>query len=608
MLIGSAKTNIGHLESAAGIAGLIKVVLSMQHGEIPPLLHLNEPSPYIPWDELPIDLPTDRTPWDPPSGRRVAGVSSFGFSGTNVHVVLESVASAGAGHRRRRPDRPLHVLTLSARTDTALRSTAATLAEQLEAQPELALADVAHTLAVGRADFAHRLAVVAGDRHDVATALAALRARASRPIVSSAPSCPGRVSPTSCSCSPATGRSTPTWAGSCTTTQPVFRAAIDRCAELLVPLMDRPLLDVLFDDERTLLDDMAYSQPALFAVEYALATLWQSWGVRPAAVAGHSVGEYVAAVVAGVMSLEDGLRLIAARGRLMGSLPPDGEMAAVLADRGAGRRRPSPRTGGRVSIAAVNGPESVAISGTGGALEAVVADLRLPASRCARLAIPIAAHSPQVDPILDAFEAVAATVTYSAPQLDVISGIAGRLAEGDDLQTPALLAETSARAGAVRRCAASRLRPGSARVRRDRPASDAARDGPPRAARRTSAPGSRRCAPVTTSGSRSCAVSPRSTRSAVTSTGRASTSRTHGNEWYCPRIRSNASGIGRSPEGRRVRNEERPAAMPSSGNGCTRRQSATSCSRRRWVPPGRRSSIITGSTGWPSCRLLRTSR
>ena len=171
LLIGSAKANVGHLEATAGVAGLIKVVLSMQHGEIPPLLHLNEPSPYIPWDELPIDLPTDRTRWDPPSGRRVAGVSSFGFSGTNVHVVLESVASpepvTAAG-----PERPLHVLKLSARTDTALRSTAATLAEQLEAQPELALADVAHTLAVGRADFAHRLAVVASDRHDVSTELA----------------------------------------------------------------------------------------------------------------------------------------------------------------------------------------------------------------------------------------------------------------------------------------------------------------------------------------------------------------------------------------------------------------------------------------------------
>ena len=181
---------------------------------------------------------------------------------------------------------------------------------------------------------------------------------------------------------------------------------------------------------------MTYSQPALFAVEYALATLWQSWGVRPAAVAGHSAGEYVAAVVAGVMSVEDGLRLIAARGRLMGSLPPDGEMAAVLTTEERVAQAIA-SSGGRVSIAAINGPESVAISGTGGALEAVVADLTAAGVEVRPLAIPIAAHSPQVDPILDAFEKVAATVTYSAPQLDVISGTAGRLAEGDDLQTPA---------------------------------------------------------------------------------------------------------------------------------------------------------------------------
>ena len=221
-------------------------------------------------------------------------------------------------------------------------------------------------------------------------------------------------------------------------TAPVFRDAIDRCAALLAPLMDEPLTAVLLDEARreALLDRWRTPSRPLFAVEYALAELWSSWGVRPTTVAGHSVGEYVAAVVAGVMSLEDGLRLVAARGRLMASLPPDGEMATVFATEEQAQEAIARADAAEdVSIAAVNGPQSVALSGTGGRLAAVLDELRRAGVEVRPLAVPVAAHSAQVDPILDEFEAVAATVAFRPPRLDVVSGMTGALAAGDDLVT-----------------------------------------------------------------------------------------------------------------------------------------------------------------------------
>lgn len=429
LLVGSAKANIGHLESAAGIAGLIKIVLAMQHGEIPPLLHLTQPSPHIDWDRLPIDLPTAATPWPPGVRPRIAGVSSFGFSGSNVHIVVEEAPPADVPP----PADALQVLALSARTDESLRAAAGSLAARLDAAPgDVALADVAHTLGVGRARFAHRLAVVASTAAEAASALRAWangdRTAAVAGVVHGSRAAEAMFLFTG------HGAQRPGMGHELYATEPAYRDAIDECARLLQPLIDRPLLEILASDGGHLLDDMAYSQPALFAVEYALSRLWLSWGVRPVAVGGHSAGEYVAAVVAGVMSLEDGLRLIAARGRLMSSLPPDGEMAAALASE-ARVSKAIAAHGAAVSIAAVNGPESVAISGTAGALRPVIDDLVADGVEVRPLAIPIAAHSPQVDPILDEFERVAATVTFHAPRLDVYSGLAGRLATGDDLRT-----------------------------------------------------------------------------------------------------------------------------------------------------------------------------
>ena len=215
-----------------------------------------------------------------------------------------------------------------------------------------------------------------------------------------------------------------------------FRQAIDRCGVLLEPLMDRPLTTVMYDDAESeaLLGDMRYAQPAVFAIEYALAEVWKSWRLVPSIVAGHSVGEYVAAVVAGAMRLDDGIRLVAARGRLMSTLPPDGEMATVFTTEERVRSAIAD-SDGVVSIAAINGPQSIALSGTGGGLTPVLDALRADGIEVRALAIPIAAHSPQIDPILDEFEAVAATVEYTLPRIDIVSGMTGEIASGDDVVT-----------------------------------------------------------------------------------------------------------------------------------------------------------------------------
>ena len=434
LLIGSAKANIGHLESAAGIAGLIKLVLTLQHGEVSPLVHFEEPNPHIAWGQLPIDVPTAPTPWPARDDRRIGGVSSFGFSGTNAHVIVEAAPPVAAAETSESAGRPQHLLVLSARTPVALDALAARVGDAL-ATGDPSTVDVTRTLNAGRSPMAHRLAVVAPDTAGAAAALLAWSAgEPVEQVVTGAPA--GQRAPDVAFLFTGHGSQYPQMGRGLYRAEPAYRDALDRCQQVLAPLLDRSLMTILFDtaESDVLLANMAYAQPAVFAVEYALAELWRSWGVRPAIIAGHSVGEYVAAVVAGVMSLEDGAALVAARGRLMARLPPDGEMAAVLA--GEDRvRAVLDALGPGVSIAAVNGPESVALSGAGGSLRPVLDRFRAEGVEVRPLAIPIAAHSAQVDPILDEFEAVAAGVRFNPPRTDVVSGMTGRLAAGDDLVT-----------------------------------------------------------------------------------------------------------------------------------------------------------------------------
>jgi acyl transferase domain-containing protein/acyl-CoA synthetase (AMP-forming)/AMP-acid ligase II/acyl carrier protein len=428
LVIGSVKTNIGHLETAAGIAGLIKVVLALQHREIPAHLHFRNPNPHIPWEEFPLVVPTSARPWPAGERRRLAGVSSFGFGGTNSHVVVGEAPALP--ERAGGVERPLHVLGLSARDEESLRALVSQYVEHLDRRPSMEdvdFADLCFTAGAGRSHFAHRLALVAASAAEARDKLSASLAGEDPPgLVRGAIEGPER--PRVVFLFTGQGSAYPGMGWRLYETQPAFRRVLEQCDELLRPCLPVPLLSILYGNGGEI-DETRYAQPALFALEYALAEMWRSWGIEPQAVLGHSLGEYVAACVAGVFSLEDGLRLVAARGRLMQELQP-GSMAAVRADeqRVAAALRP---WSGKVSLAAVNGPDQVVISGETPAVEALRAHLGTLGIRTYGLEVSHAFHSPMLEPMLDAFEREAATIAYSAPRLDFISNLTGeRLEEG----------------------------------------------------------------------------------------------------------------------------------------------------------------------------------
>lgn len=423
LLVGSVKTNIGHLEAGAGIAGLVKAALALSAGAIPPSLHYESPNPNIPFERLGVRVLTELRPW--PAGERLAGVSSFGFGGTNAHIVLQAAPAAEASPTT--ACQAGHLLLLSGKTATAVRDLAARYAVHLAERPALSLADVCYNAATGRTHHAHRLALVAATADELHAGLGSISA-GTQPTGASAGQVDPDLHPKVAYLFTGQGAQYAGMGQQLYDSEPVVRAALDHCAELLTPYLDQPLLDFMFaapdSPQAALLNETTYTQPALFALEYALAELWQSWGVRPAAVVGHSLGEYVAAVVAGVLSLEDGLRLVAARGRLMGGLPAGGAMAAVFASE-ARVRATLAALGSLVSIAAVNGPEHTVISGEAAAVRAVSEALTSEGVRVRELNVSHAFHSSLMDPILDEFEALAATVQFSAPQLPLIANLSG---------------------------------------------------------------------------------------------------------------------------------------------------------------------------------------
>ena len=433
IVVGSVKTNFGHAEGAAGVAGLIKVVLALQHGEIPKSLHFSAPNPHIPWASLPVRVADERLPW--PRGERLrrAGVSSFGFSGTNAHILLEEAPARR--DETESVDRALHVLALSARTEEALVAQAARVAGHLDAHPEQAIADLCHSVNVGRASLDHRAAIVAGSLGELREELAALAlgAPTSRRVVgpAAAPARRARVAFLF------TGQGAQ-YAGmgrGLYETQPVFRGAIDRAAAWLDGRLPRPLLSVLYGEDTALLDDTTYTQPALFAIEHALAALWESWGIRPDLVLGHSVGEVVAACVAGIFSLEDGLSLIVGRGRLMGALPPGGAMVSLRASEERVRAALVGLTD-RASIAAVNAADQIVVSGAGDAVAAVVARLAAEGVRAKPLSVSHAFHSPLMDPMLAPFEEIARSIRYAPASIPVLSNVDAALS-GEAMADPA---------------------------------------------------------------------------------------------------------------------------------------------------------------------------
>jgi epothilone polyketide synthase D len=436
LLVGAVKTNIGHLESAAGIASVIKVALALSRGLIPPHLHLRRPNPHFAWDKMPVAVAVAGRSWPAIGGRCLAGVSSFGLSGTNAHAVLEAPpVEASSTPERTASERPSHVLSLSGRTTAALEARIAQLSAYLETHPGLPLADLCHSAGAGRSHFEHRLALVARSTGQVRETLAAVsRGESPAAIVRGVPA-PQAARPKIAFVFTGQGSQYVGMGRQLYQSQPVFRAAIERCREALRGELPRDLLEVMFEETGGLLDETRYTQPALFAIEYALVELWRAWGVEPAVVMGHSVGEYVAASVAGVMGWEEALRLVAVRGRLMQASPAgDGVMVAL---RGSEAQVSAvvATHGPHVWVAAVNGPEEVVISGRRDAVRAVCAELDRAGVSGSALRVSHAFHSGLLDPILAPFEEAAAKVPYAPPRIALVSNLTGTLA-GTEVTEP----------------------------------------------------------------------------------------------------------------------------------------------------------------------------
>ncbi|MEL7039415.1 MAG: beta-ketoacyl synthase N-terminal-like domain-containing protein, partial [Cyanobacteria bacterium J06592_8] len=446
--IGSVKTNIGHLVEAAGIAGLIKTVLALKHKQIPPSLHFKQPNPNINFEDSPFYVNTSLSEWKTNGTPRRAGVSSFGMGGTNAHVVLEEAPEQfKIQNSKFKIERPWHILTLSAKTEQALQELAQSYVIYLASNPEVELANICFTTNSGREHFNHRLAVVAQSQEQLREQLADFD-QLTTGVVNNK-----HRAKTIAFLFTGQGSQYINMGRQLYDTQPTFRQTIDLCNEILRPYLEKPLLEIIYPDLGNGetppvspqggkgtgnschdIDETTYTQPALFALEYALFQLWKSWGIKPDVVMGHSVGEYVAACVAGVFSLEDGLKLIAERGRLMAALPTDGEMVSLLAPEELLKDAIAPYEN-EVSIAAINGPESIVISGKREPILAVCATLEPKGIKTKQLTVSHAFHSPLMEPILAEFECIAQQIDYSPPNIKLISNVTGKLAT-DEVTTP----------------------------------------------------------------------------------------------------------------------------------------------------------------------------
>ncbi|MDJ1183278.1 beta-ketoacyl synthase N-terminal-like domain-containing protein [Roseofilum casamattae] len=432
LLLGAVKSNVGHLEAAAGVAGLIKIILSLQHEEIPANMNFKQPNPRIEWNKMAVKVLAKSTPWVRGEKERCAGVSGFGMSGTNAHIILSEAPQPVAQSEENSP-RSSQVLTISARNEKSLQELIQRYHTYL-ANSELDLAAICHTANTGRNEFNHRIAIVANSREDCAKKLGKLKGGdddvtgvySAKLANSSRPPKIGWLFTGQGSQYVNMGREL-------YETSSVFRDAIDSCAQVLDTELETPLLSVLYpEDESTTkagtIDQTAYTQPVLFSIEYALAKLWQSLGIQPDIMTGHSVGEYPAAVIAGVFSLEDGLKLIAARGRLMQQLPAGGTMVSLMAGLDKVQELVE-KSGGKVSIAALNGPESTVISGEEEAVMAIAKSLEDEGIKTKQLQVSHAFHSALMEPMLADFEAVAKEVTYHTPRIPIVSNSTDAIAD-----------------------------------------------------------------------------------------------------------------------------------------------------------------------------------
>ena len=412
--IGSVKTNIGHTETAAGIAGIIKVALALKHQQIPPSLHFQIPNKAIAFQDLNLEVVTELTPWQ--DKLKIAGVNSFGFGGTNAHIVMGNVETGRQGDR----ETGRQLLTVSAKNKSALQELARDYLDFIQ-NTDRTLAAICAASQKRRTHFNHRLTCISKTTQQLEKQLTAF---ISGEEIAGLRSSINNGSKKICWLFTGQGSQYVGMGQQLYETQPVFREALDRCAEILTAYLDKPLLEILFESSE--IKRTIYTQPAIFSLEYALAQLWLSWGVKPDYVAGHSIGEYVAACVAKVFSLEDGLKLVAIRGKLMAELPASGGMLAIFSSQEKVTELIADEL--EVNIAAINNSQNVVIAGKSDTLT-IIADkltrLDIPSTL---LEVSHAFHSPLMKPMLADFQKVAETITYNPPKISLVSNVTAQLA------------------------------------------------------------------------------------------------------------------------------------------------------------------------------------
>ncbi|MBN1940320.1 MAG: SDR family NAD(P)-dependent oxidoreductase, partial [Candidatus Aminicenantes bacterium] len=419
-VLSSVKSNIGHVNVAAGVSSLIKAVLSLENGGLPPTLHFRKPNPGIDLAASPFVIRTKFTPWETNGHPRRCGVSAFGFGGTNAHFVLQEAPVLPAA----KTTRPAHLIPLSARSPAALNKAAAALAVRLETHPGLPLADAAFTLAEGREEFKYRRAVVC---RDVREAVSELKERG-------AGSTEARPDRSIVFLFPGQGVQYAGMGRELYLREPTFRLWLDRSAEILSPLLGEDIRRIIHPDSgdpgaaAELLRQTRFAQPAIFAVSYALARMWMDWGVKPAALLGHSLGEYTAACLAGVFSLEDSLTLVARRGEMMDRLPEGAMLAVSLSE-----EETLPFLDGELSLAAVNAPALCVISGPKEPVEDLRRKLEERNTSCRYLRTSHAFHSPMMEPLAEDYGRMLESVPRAAPRLPVFSTVTGGQAAPDDI-------------------------------------------------------------------------------------------------------------------------------------------------------------------------------
>ncbi|MEV7727458.1 type I polyketide synthase, partial [Streptomyces sp. NPDC087917] len=422
LYLGSLKSNIAHAQAAAGVGGVIKMIEAIRHGVLPRTLHIDEPTPMVDWESGAVELLREPREWPRTGAPRRAAVSSFGFGGTNAHVVIEQYTAADETDTTTgATGTPLPVVpwVVSGKTPQALTEQAGRLAARVASDEELSPSDVGLSLASGRAALEFRAVVSGVGREELLAGLASLGA----PVAVRG----GRVG----FVFTGQGAQRLGMGRELYDAFPVFASAFDAVVVELDRHLERPLRGVVWGGDQELLNRTVFAQTSLFAVEVALFRLVESWGVRPDFLAGHSIGELVAAHVAGVLSLEDAAALVAARGRLMQALPAGGAMVALQAT----EEEVLPFLTDALSVAAVNGPRSVVVSGAEDAVVSVAAVFEARGRKATRLKVSHAFHSPLMDPMLEEFRQVAASLSYATPRISIVSTLTGTLATGDDLRS-----------------------------------------------------------------------------------------------------------------------------------------------------------------------------